>query len=194
MPCLDDRIFTAMPGGKGRMVPLMPSNNTDQGKSGFDRVLDAISAVIMVFIGTALVVLTAIFGWLVFGRYVLNATPTWVEQVALLLIVYISFFGGAVGVHEKTHLGVSVFRELSPRPVQRLFELVSYLVMAGFGLVMATAGYKLTVFKWSTDIPLLHLSEGVRAIPIMLSGILIFVFTVGHLIHFFKGAPQKGTE
>ena len=35
---------------------------------------------------TALVILVVTFGWLVFGRYVLNVTPTWVEQVALLLV------------------------------------------------------------------------------------------------------------
>ena len=43
----------------------------------------------------ALVVLIVTFGWLVLGRYVLNATPTWVEQLALVLIVYMSeYFPG----------------------------------------------------------------------------------------------------
>ena len=37
--------------------------------------------------GIAMVTLIVIFGWLVFGRYVLNSTPTWVEQVSLLLII-----------------------------------------------------------------------------------------------------------
>ena len=38
-----------------------------------------------------MVVLLATFGWLVFGRYVLNVTPTWVEQLALVLVGYITF-------------------------------------------------------------------------------------------------------
>ena len=79
-----------------------------------------ISYINTVITGVALVVLTVIFGWLVFGRYVLNATPTWVEQVALLLVVYIGFLGASIGIHKKTHLGVSVFREISPKPVQRI--------------------------------------------------------------------------
>ena len=73
----------------------------------------------------------------------LNATPTWVEQVALLLVVYIGFLGASIGVHKKTHLGVAVFRELSPKPVQRLFDLLSHIIMGGFGMVMAINGYKL---------------------------------------------------
>ena len=40
----------------------------------------------MILTGVAMVVLTVSFGWLVFGRYVLNETPTWVEQSALLLV------------------------------------------------------------------------------------------------------------
>jgi len=58
--------------------------------------------------GLSLVVMTVIFAWLVYGRYVLNDTPTWVEQVSLLLIMVISFLGASVGVHQHTHLSVVV--------------------------------------------------------------------------------------
>ena len=172
----------------------MNSKSSLNKKSLFDKILGILSSMNTVVTGVALVVLTIIFGWLVFGRYVLNATPTWVEQVSLLLIVYIGFLGASVGVYHDTHLGVSVFREISPRPLRRVFELVSHLIMAGFSLIMAYYGYKLTVFKWSTEIPLLHVSEGLRAIPIMLSGVFIFLFTIGHLIRFFKTADPKETD
>jgi TRAP-type C4-dicarboxylate transport system permease small subunit len=135
--------------------------------------------------------MTAIFGWLVFGRYVLNATPTWVEQVSLLLIVYIGFIGASVGVHQKTHLGVSVFREMSPRPVRRIFSLLSHLILGGFGILMAVYGYHLTRFKWSTEIPLIRISEGWRSLPIILSGVLILLYSIGHLIHFFRDRTVK---
>ena len=163
-------------------------------RSLYDRFLDLISYINTVLTGIALVVLTVIFGWLVFGRYVLNATPTWVEQVSLLLIVYIGFLGASIGVHKKTHLGVAVFKEMSPKPVQRLFEFSSHVIMGGFGLVMTIYGYKLTAFKWAHQIPLIHVSEGLRALPIMLSGIFIFLFSIGHLIHFFQGTNQEAAE
>lgn len=160
-------------------------------KSRYDKLLDLISYFTTVITGVALVVLTIIFGWLVFGRYVLNATPTWVEQVSLLLVVYIGFLGASVGIHKKTHLGVSVFREISPKPVQRIFELMSHFIMAGFGLIMIIYGYKLTVFKWAAEIPLIHVPEGLRSLPIVLSGLFILLFSIGHLIHFFKGTGQE---
>ena len=152
----------------------------------FDRLLDFFSHVNTVLTGIAMVAMTAIFGWLVFGRYVLNATPTWVEQVSLLLIVYIAFLGASIGVHRKTHLGVSVFREISPKPVRRILEFLTHGILAGFGILMTIYGYKLTVFKWSAEIPLIRVSEGWRALPVILSGILIFLYSIGHLIHFFS--------
>ena len=172
----------------------MSTDKSSSNTSLFDRFLNLIGNFNLLFCSVALVVLTVIFGWLVFGRYVLNATPTWVEQVSLLLVVYIGFLGASVGIHKKTHLGVSVFREISPKPVQRLFELMSHVIMTGFGLVMVVYGYKLTVFRWPTEIPLIHVTEGLRAIPIMLSGICIVLFSIGHLIHFFKDPADEETS
>ena len=172
----------------------MSTEKSVMSKSLFDRVLDQISRVITIFTGVALVLMTIIFGWLVFGRYVLNSTPTWVEQVSLLLVVYIGFLGASVGVHKRTHLGVSVFREMSPEPVRRIFDFLSFSILTGFGLIMVVYGYKLTMFKWTAEIPLIHVSEGWRSLPIMLSGIFVFLSSIGHLIHFFKRTDQKDTQ
>ena len=165
-----------------------------ENKSPFDRLLDFFSRVNTIITGIAMVFMTVIFGWLVFGRYVLNATPTWVEQVSLLLIVYIAFLGASVGVHKKTHLGVSVFREMSPKPVQRVFDFLTHGILAGFGMLMAVYGYKLTVFKWSAEIPLIRVSEGWRALPIILGGVLILLYSIGHLIHFFSNVPDRNSS
>ena len=169
----------------------MSTEKSFENKSSFDRLLDFFSHVNTIITGIAMVVMTAIFGWLVFGRYVLNATPTWVEQVSLLLIVYIAFLGASTGVHRRTHLGVSVFREISPKPVRRVFDFLTHGILAGFGILMAVYGYKLTVFKWSAEIPLIRVSEGWRALPIILSGVLILLYSIGHLIHFFSNRTYQ---
>jgi len=164
------------------------TNSTE--KSSYDKFLDILSDVCTLICGVALVVLTVIFGWLVFGRYVLNSTPTWVEQVSLLLIVLIAFLGASVGIHKNTHLGVSFFREIAPPPVRRAFELITHITLIVFSSTMAYYSYQLVLFKWSTPIPLIHVPEGLRAIPIMLCGVFTLLFSIGHLIHFFKGVEE----
>ena len=130
--------------------------------------------------------MTVIFSWLVYGRYVLNSTPTWVEQVSLLLVVLIGFVGAAIGIHRKTHLGVSYFRDLSTPWLQITFDIIAHSMLIIFGYVMMIYSYKLAVFKWSTQIPLIHLPEGLRAVPIMICGSLILLFSVGHILNYIK--------
>ncbi|GAA6190575.1 TRAP transporter small permease [Phaeobacter sp. NW0010-22] len=156
-----------------------------------DRILDLLARVCMFLAGVAIVVMTAIFAWLVFGRYVLNDTPTWVEQVSLLLVMVIAFLGAAAGVHNHTHLSVVVFRNIVPPSVRRIFVVVSDVLMAGFGGMMFWYGIELTKFKWNTLIPLIQWSEGLRSLPLTISGALVFLFSTGHLIRLFLGRDER---
>ncbi|WP_420413729.1 TRAP transporter small permease [Roseibium sp.] len=132
---------------------------------------------ICVFFGSlALVVLVATFGWLVFGRYVLNATPTWVEQLALLLICYITFLGAAVGIHEQSHLGVTLLRDALPPKLRQILFLLTDLVLALFGAVMLTASLELFEFGWSTLLPMLNIPESIRTAAAVICGGLMVIF------------------
>ncbi|MDC1375756.1 TRAP transporter small permease [bacterium] len=146
--------------------------------------LDKVAYLCNIITGLALVIMTVIFSWLVYGRYVLNSTPTWVEQVSLLLVVLIGFLGAAIGIHKKTHLGVSYFRDRMPRFLQITFDLITHLMLIIFGYVMMVYSYKLAVFKWTTQIPLIHIPEGLRAVPIMVCGALILLFSIGHILNY----------
>jgi TRAP-type C4-dicarboxylate transport system permease small subunit len=94
----------------------MSEKKSSESRSSLDRLLDFFTHINTILTGIAMVVMTAIFGWLVFGRYVLNATPTWVEQVSLLLIVYISFLGASTGVHRKCFPDSLYCSSISSRP------------------------------------------------------------------------------
>lgn len=124
----------------------------------------------------ALVLLIGSFGWLVFGRYVLNTTPTWVEQLALLLICYITFLGAAVGVKEDTHLGVTLFRDMLPVGLNQIVLLFCDIALAIFGTVMCLSSIELVRFGWPTLLPMLNLPEGVRSLSAALCGGLIALF------------------
>ena len=71
----------------------MSSETTDRLIERYYAFLDVLAFISKILTGVAIVVLTVIFGWLVYGRYVMNDTPTWVEQVSLLLVMLITFLG-----------------------------------------------------------------------------------------------------
>ncbi len=160
----------------------------------FEQLLDLIAACCRVITGVSLVVLTAIFGWLVFGRYVLNATPTWVEQAALLLVMTIAFLGAAVGIHENTHLSVTLFRDIANQRIRQAMVVLSDLLLMAFGALMFWQGAKLTAFKWGSMIPLIQLPEGLRSLPLTVGGLLIVLFTLGHLMRLWLGRDTRSDQ
>jgi len=156
-----------------------------------DRVYDQLTKICLIIAGTALVVMTLLFAWLVWGRYVRNITPTWVEQVSHLLLMVIAFFGAAVGVRQDTHLSVVLFRSAVPTAVRTVLVFITDVLMASFGAMMFWYGLELTQFKWKTLIPLIQVSEGFRSLPLTICGALIFLFSTGHLIRLFLGRDKR---
>ncbi|MGJ8609709.1 MAG: TRAP transporter small permease [Octadecabacter sp.] len=138
-----------------------------------ETVLGAVQWASIFTASVALVVLIVTFGWLVFGRYVLNVTPTWVEQLALMLICYIAFLGAAAGVRDDTHLGVTLFRDATPIGLQKVVLIMIDFMLAAFGTIMLIAGISLMKFGWDSYIPMLNVPESFRTLAITLCGALI---------------------
>ena len=170
----------------------MPDTRTPP---AFIKKIDAVSNIIVracIFLAAiSLVAMTVFYVWLVYGRYVLNDTPTWVEQVSLLLVMVITFFGAAVGVHQHSHLSVVVFRNMVPTSVRNVLVIITDLLMIGFGGMMFWYGIELTKFKWNTLIPLIQVSEGFRSLPLTICGALLFLFSIGHLIRLLTGWDER---
>jgi len=157
----------------------------------YGKVLDAIASLAMAISGVLMTLLIVIFSWLVFGRYVLNATPTWVEQVSLLIVVWLAFVGAAVGVRRQGHLTVDFIREALPFSLQKILVIFSILAMCGFGAVMAWQGTVMLDRTIQREIPLLGISEGWRSVPVIISGVLITLFTLDQLrITLFHTEPE----
>ncbi len=126
--------------------------------------------------GIALVFIVVSFGWLVWGRYVMNNTPTWVEQSSMLLMAWIAFLGAAVGVWRNTHLGIDFVREAMPRAPRLVLRVIADLYVIVFGGFMAWHGTLLVLGNLDRQIPMLGLAEAWRAAPLVICGGLMILF------------------
>ena len=160
------------------MLPLNPSGRSHLPVwlARTAAVLDRLASVCMLVAGVMLVVLIAIFGWLVFGRYVLNNTPTWVEQASLVLVVWISFLGGGVGIWRNTHLSIEFVRDMFPPVARHALSIIADALLVAFGGTMAWYGAALAAGTSQRVIPMLGIAESWRAVPLALCGGLIVVF------------------
>jgi len=156
-----------------------------------DSLFRAIVMVCRIVAGVALVMMTLLLGYQVFGRYVLNDTPTWVDPLSLLLVMLIAFLGAGIGVYENTHLSVVILRKIVSRKIRSVLVVATDVLMAGFGGLMLWYGAQLTMFKWKTLIPLIQWSEGLRSLPLTICGAMILLFSVGHLVRHLLGRDTR---
>lgn len=140
--------------------------------------------------GLGVVLMTIIIGWQVFGRYVLNDTPSWSEPLSLQLMSWFILLGAAVGVRESVHLGLDIVRHnMAPR-VQRLMDLVSLGLICLFGGAMSYYGTQLAIGTWTACIPVLGWPGGIDFIPLIVGGAMISIFALERFIDTFIGQDE----
>ncbi|MBR1130113.1 TRAP transporter small permease [Bradyrhizobium iriomotense] len=133
-----------------------------------------------------LVIVTIVF-YQVFGRYVLNSSPTWTENLALVLILYVTLIGAAVGVRDAGHIGMDSLLVMLPDHAREKIEIVIHVLVAVFGIAMAYNGWILGASVGTVKIPNLGLPEVIRYVPLIASGILIVSFSIEHIIALLRG-------
>ncbi|MET4845281.1 tripartite ATP-independent transporter DctM subunit [Bradyrhizobium japonicum] len=131
---------------------------------------------------TGLLVIVTIVFYQVFGRYVLNSSPTWTENLALVLILYVTLIGAAVGVRDAGHIGMDSLLVMLPDHLREKIELVIHVLVAVFGIAMAYNGWILGASVGTVKIPNLGLPEVIRYVPLIASGVLIVSFSIEHII------------
>ena len=136
---------------------------------------------------SGLMLLIAAVLYQVIGRYILNDTPTWAESSAVLLVLYVTMLGMAVGVRDAGHIGLESLLVLAPESLRLKMELLIHALVLGFGLVMAYNCAVLAQSVWDYKIPTLGLSEAFKYAPPAFAGVLITLFSIEHIIALIRG-------
>ena len=134
--------------------------------------------------------MVAIIFYVVFGRYILHSTPSWGEALSVTFMGWFIFFGAAVGVYERTHLGFDVLIYAIPGKGKAVLRTISDLAVLAFGIGMVWYGTDLTISTWDAIRPTLGIPDGFRYVPLVLGGILICLFTLKHLLERFLGVDE----
>jgi TRAP-type C4-dicarboxylate transport system permease small subunit len=127
----------------------------------------------------------------VVGRYIFNDTPTWAESGAVLLVLYVTMLGMAVGVRDAGHIGLESMLVLVPDRIRLAMERLIHLLVLVFGLVMAWNCGVLAVSVWAYKIPTLGISEAFKYIPPAMAGALVALFSLEHLIALARGVEVE---
>ena len=141
-----------------------------------------------------LIAMTLIVGWQVFGRYVLNASPSWSEQASLTLMIWYVALAAAAGVREGFHIRIVALENAVGPHTRRTMRMLSDLVVAGCGLVMTIWGAELVVRTWPHVVPSLGIPRGLAYAGLPIAGALIVLFALERLLEEAVGETVDDKE
>lgn len=137
--------------------------------------------------GLGLVAMTGIVAWQVFGRYVLNSSPSWSEQAALTLMIWFVTLAAAGGVREGFHIRITAIEDMVGPGARKTMRIAADLVVGAIGLAMAVWGGELVIRTWGHAIPSLGLSRGLAYLGLPLAGALIALFSLERILEELSG-------
>jgi TRAP-type C4-dicarboxylate transport system permease small subunit len=142
-----------------------------------------------ILVGCAFALIVGLTIAQVFFRFALDSPLIWSEELARLLLVWVTFVGAAVVAWDGTHLNVNVvFARLPPglKVVTRWFNL---LVALGFLTILVWFSIPLVRIENMADMGALGIPYGWVRLPATVGGALILALVLLRRFYRLRGMP-----
>lgn len=137
--------------------------------------------------GAMLVAICVIVFTGVFFRYFLHIGLGWTEEAARYLQVWMTFIGATVAVKRRGHFQLMLLADRIPARLQKLTRLFALAVVLALAVIMVVNGYEITEISWDQTSPIMEWNFGYLYLVVPVSGVLMILFTVRHLIGVLQG-------
>ena len=101
------------------------------------KIIDYMSAVLGTGAGLLLTLCALVVTYNVIARYVFRAPTGWAFEISIMLMLVAVFFTVSYGLREGSHISVQVLVRLLPAQTRKIFEIISYIFVLGYSIVVA---------------------------------------------------------
>ena len=132
----------------------------------------------------------------VISRTFLPKTPSWTEELARYLFIYMVAFGASVAVHKKEFVAVDLIIDFLPKIIRKLIELVINIVLllfVAFVLLKSVLGFAILEYRMvstAMQVPMQYIYFSM----IILFGLLILSFVMEILYQVKEILSNKGEK
>ncbi|MET3576158.1 TRAP transporter small permease [Bhargavaea ullalensis] len=155
-----------------------------------DKLTNIIAKILTYLCIIAITGLAAIVLVQVVSRFIGVSIPA-TEELSRLLIVWLTFLGASLAIHEKMHLGVRYFVSLASVKNQKIIDTFIYILTVVLLVILAVYGFRLTSSAMSTLSPTMKMPMGIFYLAIPLSSVFSIYFV---LMNILKPDPMKQGE
>lgn len=125
----------------------------------------------------------------VFGRFVLNYSFVWAEELSRVLFIWLVLLGAGLGSLNNEHVSVTFFKNMAPPKIRIFFGILSVLIIYVV-CVCILLGFQHLVAGYISTTPLLKLPKTLlySAMPVM--AVLTLIANTIFLFQLLKRSPK----
>lgn len=98
-----------------------------------------------------LILMTIIMGIQITSRYVFGNSLSWSEELTRFLFVWSAFIGVSYTTKKGTSIRITNLIDVFPKNIQKIFTLISYIILAIFFLALTVYGYQVVLSTMASN-------------------------------------------
>jgi TRAP-type C4-dicarboxylate transport system permease small subunit len=136
----------------------------------------------VLIVAVAVLVLDVVWG--VFTRYALGQQASWTEELARILLIWVTLLGGAAAFGIKGHLGVDYFVEkLHPQTRWGMAIFANCVVLFFAIAIFVVGGVQVVSLRFALEqLTTLGLEKGYVYLVLPVSGFFMVLFTIENIL------------
>lgn len=164
--------------------------NKSSAEDAFNLILEKVRSVSSAFLTILLLALVVLLGTSITMRYFLGQPISWSNSIARYIYIYIVLIGSAVSYMLGGHATIESFYNIMPKAVQKLFDLIHYIVVMGLCSILVVNGFKYAISMWGVNSPvLMNLPMGLVYLSVPIGFFIIFLFLLKKIV-FLRGSQK----
>lgn len=156
-------------------------------KKIIDRTFTAIENLCKILMIVQIVSVTIV----VIGRQVFGRTPVWGEELTLFSMVWASLLGASVLLKNDGHIAVTVLDNYLPQKAIKALDLLSYVFLGFYAVIMVIYGLKLVELTGLNMMPALKIKSSWLYGAMPVSAVLMVFILLEKVYLLFKGKDYK---
>ena len=136
----------------------------------------------------------AIMAFEVVMRYVFERPTLWANEMSLWLAGMVYLFAGLYAMQQRSHIRIFILYDMAPRPLRKLFDVVSTLCIVAFAVAVVYGGYdeaKAKLLRWETFGTAFDPPIPATMKPLVLITVVVLALqAISNLIHDWHKEPE----
>ena len=145
-------------------------------------VIDKIERYLTYLTSVMIILLTTVISCQIFFRYVLNTGVFWLQELSVIMMMWIVFLGASGAVWDNHHIGLNFIVESFPENITIWLRVLSDLIIAIFSIQFFNYGLTMTLETGGT-LSALRIPIGYTYAIIPVTALLMALFAIVKLIN-----------